>query len=354
MSRKKLQTFTVAAATLIALTAAVAWDESGHVSIAGLAFDSLPDSIPAWVRTPENRARLCYLSAEPDRWRGQKSPVLDHVNGPDHYLDVEDVEAYGMHLDNLPRFRNEFIEQITLFRANHPDKAPPLKPEKDKDHTQTIPGMLPYAIEELRWKIASSWSTLRTFEAYPDVATEAELAAARNDVIEWMGIISHFVGDSSQPLHLTRHHHGWVGANPNGYTADRAFHQFIDGGVVSLHHISDSSLKDRLRKPKHFNRRDDWKQIAEMLQVTFSRVEPLYQLEKSGDLKKQPGKEFIENCFLDGAASLSGLWIAAYESSDIDEYLAKKLAARRAQHAAAPTTAPASGAGAAAATGAGR
>jgi len=339
---------------LLGIAAAFAWDEPGHVTITALAFDSLPDSYPAWVRTPENRARLCYLSAEPDRWRGQKSPVLDHVNGPDHYLDVEDVEAYGMRLDALPRFRNEFIERITLFRANHPEKAPPLKPEKDKDHTQTIPGMLPYAIEELRWKISSSWSTLRTFEAYPDVATDAELAGARNDVIEWMGLLSHFVGDASQPLHLTRHHHGWVGANPNGYTVDHKFHQYVDGGVVSLHQLSESSLKGRLRKPTRFNRRDDWKQIAEMLQATFSKVEPLYQLEKTGDLKKQPGKEFIENCFVDGAANLAGLWIAAYESSSIDDYLANKLAARRAQHAAAPATAPSSAAGSAAVPGAGR
>lgn len=353
MSQRKSRLL-AAAALLVGLATAYAWDESGHVSIAGLAFDSLPDRIPAWVRTSENRARLCYLSAEPDRWRGQKSVVLDHVNGPDHYLDVEDVEAYGMHLDALPRFRNEYIEQITLFRAKFPDKAPPLKPDKDKDHTQTIPGMLPYAIEELRWKIASSWSTLRTFEAYPDVATEAEVAAARNDVIQWMGLLSHFVGDASQPLHLTRHHHGWVGENPNGYTADRAFHQYIDGGVVALHQISDASLKPRLRKPTRFNRRDDWKQIADMLQVTYLRVEPLYKLEKSGDLRKQPGKEFIENCFLDGAANLAGLWIAAYDASSIDDFLAKKLAARRAQHAAAPASAPASTSGSSAASGVGR
>jgi len=339
-----------------------AWDEKGHVIVTELAIDDLPAGFPAWMRTAESRGRLCYLCAEPDRWRGQKSLVLDHINGPDHYLDVDDLALYGLTLETLPRFRNEFIERLAAMRAERPIEDMLTKlydPERaatsmpsgaidsaaDKDHTKTIPGLLPYAIEELRWKITSSWSTLRTFEEYRDVASEAELAGARDDVLEWMGLISHFVGDAAQPLHLTRHHHGWVGPNPKGYTTEHGFHSYIDGGVIELHRVNTASLRQRMKPPTRFDPQDDWLQIAAMLHTTVERVEPLYALEKSGELRQSAGKEFIENCLLDGGANLAGIWIAAYQGSQIDEYLAKKLAARRhGNHASAgqPTTQPAS------------
>ncbi len=306
-----------------------AWDEKGHVIVTELAIEGLPADFPEWVRTPENRARLCYLCAEPDRWRGQKSIVLDHVNGPDHYLDVEDLAAFGLKLDGLPRFRNEFIERMATERARNSGRFVRIDPKLDKDHTKELPGMLPYAIEELRWKIASSWSTLRTFEAFSDVATEAELAGARNDVIQYMGLISHFLGDAAQPLHLTKHHHGWAGPNARGYTTDKGFHSYIDGGVIELHGITSGELRSRIKPATKFDPRDDWKEIAGILAVSFERVEPLYALEKSGGLRRTEGKAFIENCLLDGGANLTGIWVAAYRSSEIDDFLSRKLQARR-------------------------
>lgn len=339
----------VAAAACVALAAlpAAAWDEKGHVIVTELAIEGLPADFPTWVRDPESRARLCYLCAEPDRWRGQKSVVLDHINGPDHYLDIEDLAGFGLKLDGLPRFRNEFIERLATERAQNPGRFVRIDPKLDKDHTKEIPGLLPYAIEELQWKIASSWSTLRTFEAYADVVTEAEMAGARNDVLQNMGLISHFLGDAAQPLHLTKHHHGWVGPNAKGYTTDKAFHSYIDGGVIDLHGINSGELKSRIRPATPFDPVDDWKQIAGILAVSFERVEPLYALEKSGALRRTEGKAFIENCLLDGGANLAGIWVAAYRGSEIDDYLSKKLAARRSRNhadagASKATTQPAS------------
>jgi hypothetical protein len=344
--RANLSAAVVLLAPLLSTAPVRAWDETGHVIVTELAIDGLPPTVPAWVRSPENRARLCYLAAEPDRWRGQKEPVLDHINAPDHYLDVEDLAMYGLRLDALPRFRNEFIERLAAVRAAEPGRIVNIDPGLDKDHTKTVPGLLPYAIEELRWKIASSWSTLRTFEEYRDVATEAELAAARNNVIQHMGLISHFVGDAAQPLHLTKHHHGWVGPNPKGYTTERSFHSYIDGGVIDLHGINAAALRPRIKPPTRFDPKDDWAQIAAMLQTSFDRVEPLYALDKSGELKRTAGRTFIENCLLDGGANLSGIWVTAYESSGIDAYLAKRLKARRRVRNGQPAAAasqPASG-----------
>ena len=45
-----------------------------------------------------------------------------------------------------------------------------------------------------------------------------------------MGVMGHYVGDATQPLHTTKHYNGWVGDNPEGYTTSRKIHSWIDGG----------------------------------------------------------------------------------------------------------------------------
>ena len=61
------------------------------------------------------------------------------------------------------------------------------------------------------------------------MGTPQEISNAQANVIYRMGILSHFVGDASQPLHTTKHYNGWVGNNPKQYTTRRSFHSWIDG-----------------------------------------------------------------------------------------------------------------------------
>jgi hypothetical protein len=144
-----------------------------------------------------------------------------------------------------------------------------------------------------------------------------------------MGIISHFVGDGSQPLHLTEHHHGWVGDNPKGYTREHGIHQYIDSGVIFDQHITFESLASQARAPKRISKDDYWQDILSYLDKTYQEVEPLYVLEKSGDLKKEPGRKFIEDRLLEGGSMLAGVWVAACENAKIDEYREKQLMANK-------------------------
>ncbi len=317
---------------------ALAWNEAGHALVTRLAFQALPSDFPNWVKTSENETRLAYLSAEPDRWRGQGSLALSHVNSPDHYLDVEEVADFGLTLATLPRFRGEFIEKLTAFRLQHPDdKTTAYDSTNDRDHTRSLPGTLPWAIEENRAKIAASWSILKTYEQYADVVTPDEIAAEKAAIIHYMGILSHFAGDSVQPLHTTRYHNGWVGANPVGYTESRKFHGYIDGEVLVIHNLTFATLSRSARRPEAFNPTDPWSQILADLAHTLSKMEPLYKLEKAGVLEKAPGKAFIEDCLLEGGARLSGLWVSSWQAGKIDAYLVRALEERRAK-AANPTT----------------
>jgi hypothetical protein len=147
-----------------------------------------------------------------------------------------------------------------------------------------------------------------------------------------MGVISHFVGDGSQPLHITRHHHGWVGPNPKGYTMEPSFHAYIDGGVIDLHNITKESLVPRARPPRPVSTKTYWPEICAYLEDTFKLMEPLYELEKTGDLERSAGKAFIEDRLLEGGAMLAGVWVAAYNGAHIDDYRVRQLTLK------APTT----------------
>ncbi len=306
---------------------ASAWDEQGHATVTVLAHEKLPATMPGWLRTPEVRARLAYLSAEPDRWRGQKNVDLDHINKPDHYLDVEALEPYGLSLNKLPPLRRQYTDLLATVRTNHPDRFP--RPERDNDYTRLTPGLLPWTIAELQWKIAASWTTLKTYEKHAELVRDDEMRFARDNVVLHMGLLSHYVGDGAQPLHLTDHHNGWIGPNPNGYTTSKQFHSFIDGGVIDLHGITTESLLPRAKAPRPVPVTAYWKDIAVYLGETHALVEPLYKLEKSGELRKEAGKKFIEARLLEGGAMLAGTWVAAYDGAVIDDFRVRQLLKRK-------------------------
>src|SRR5262245_6588123 len=74
-----------------------AWDYEGHRAVNQLALAALPADFPAFVKTPEARERIAFLAGEPDRWRNiTDDQSLPHFNGPDHYLDLEELADYGL------------------------------------------------------------------------------------------------------------------------------------------------------------------------------------------------------------------------------------------------------------------
>ena len=114
--------------------------------------------------------------------------------------------------------RYDFVADIARARAAHPEKFPPIDPDKDADHTRELDGFLPWAITENYEKLKSGFSSLKAFQTHG--GTPTEIANAQADIIYVMGVMGHYVGDGSQPLHTTVHFNGWVGDNPKGYTTE--------------------------------------------------------------------------------------------------------------------------------------
>lgn len=303
-----------------------AWDSAGHRTITALAIHAMPGPAPQWLTA---RATLIAdQSVVPDRWRAVRAPALAHASSPDHYIDLEELAPLGLRLDQLPPLRYEFIRAVALARVEHPSR--PASPGADPAKIADWPGFLPWAICETHARVAGGMKSVRILERLRDRAQdandtaalslrEAQLEMARDDVATHMGLLAHFVGDAAQPLHTTIHHHGWAGDNPKGYTTDRGIHSYIDGAIVTHHHVDFDALSGPVADTAIVPPADPlnpWPETLAYIQSSFARVEPLYALKLSGDLEREPGRALISSCMTDAARFLANLYSAAWRAAE--------------------------------------
>jgi len=320
-------------------TAAFAWDYEGHRIVNQLALATLPANFPAFARTAAARERIAFLAGEPDRWRNTPDELpLSQLNGLDHYLDLEELDRYGLSPQTLPIFRYDFAAKLAAARAAHPEKFPPIDEARNRDHSRELAGFLPWAIVENCGKLKSGFSTLKAFEQYG--GTPEEIANAQANIIYIMGVMGHYVGDAAQPLHTTIHHHGWLGDNPHGYTTNYSFHSWIDGGYFA----KTGGLKLETMTSKNHPaqivgnpaKSDDlFNQVMAYIVAQHDQLEPLYQLYKDGKLSGDgetglQGRAFLEGQLARGGQMLGNLWYSAWQQAPEDSYLKGQLTKRKA------------------------
>ncbi len=324
------------AAGLGALPAS-AWDYDMHRLINQMALASLPTNFPAFVRDPAAAERIAFLSGEPDRWRNTPDLALRHQNGPDHFLDAEELARHGLKADQLSQFRYEFVVQLAAGRAAHVTNFPPVQAAADPDRTRALIGFLPWTITEYYGRLKSAFSYLKEYEA---AGRPEEVENARQNVLHAMGVMGHFVGDATQPLHVTHHYNGWVGDNPNGYTTNRGIHAWIDSGFLRAVGVKTNESFSRIRPA-----RPPWEAALSPNTNVFPRmlayvleqaqlVEPLYRLEKERKFSparvgpREEGQEFLTGQMIKAAQMLGDLWFAAWSEAPRDTFLQKDLARR--------------------------
>jgi len=328
---------------LVQASATFAWDYEAHRAVNQLALSALPTNFPGFALTPAAQERIAFLSGEPDRWRNAPDLALRHGNGPDHYLDLEELATYGLKPGQLTPFRYDFVAALALVRAAQSARFPAPSAARNEDHTRELIGLLPWALAEQYGKLKSAFAYLKALQAD---GTPEEIKNAQDNIIYLMGLMGHLAGDASQPLHTTIHHHGWVGPNPRGYTTNSAFHAWIDGGFIGqTGGLEPSKLRTGLRPAQTL--KDSGKgvevfdTIVACLAAQNQLVEPLYQLDKDGKLKADgpehaQGRAFLEDQLRTGAALLADLWLSAWEHAPEDHYLKGKLAERKAATAPVP------------------
>jgi hypothetical protein len=314
-----------------------AWDYEGHRAVNQIALATLPTNFPAFALTPAARERIAFLAGEPDRWRNiSDDQSLPHCNNPDHYLDMEELHDYGLTPESVPALRYTFTARMAVERSLHPERFAPIDPAKNRDETRQLIGFAPWAIAEYTGKLRSGFSYLKAYQDYGGTADE--IANAQANIVYIMGVMGHFVGDGAQPLHATKHHHGWVGANPNGYTTNKDFHSFIDGGFFRKSGgIDVARLQSRVQGARivgdPLKREDLFRQMIRYFDETVKLVEPLYVLEKEGKLNPEnassnEGREFLNTQLVRGGQMLGNLWFSAWQQATEDRFLINILKAR--------------------------
>jgi hypothetical protein len=316
-----------------------AWDYEGHRLVNQLALSSLPTNFPAFVREPATAERIAFLAGEPDRWRNSPDLALQHFQEPEHFMDVELLTQFDLKPEMLPPFRYDFISALAAFRKSHPDKPIGEDSRDDPAHKYRWVGLLPWAITENYGKLKSGFSYLKTFEEHG--GTPEEIANAQANIIYIMGVMGHYVGDASQPLHTTIHHHGWKGENPHGYSTTSGIHGFIDGYFRQTSAATFKALQPKLRSAQIVPIEGRAAKPEEMFQATMlfildqhKLVEPLYKLDK--DHKFSPdtdagaeGRAFLEGQLMKSAQRLGDIWYSAWQQAGPDLFLQGQLARRQ-------------------------
>jgi hypothetical protein len=184
--------------------------------------------------------------------------------------------------------------------------------------------------------LKSDFATLKALKQYG--GTPEEIANAQADVVYVMGVMGHFVGDGSQPLHTSANFNGWIGDNPKGYTTRTTFHAWIDGGYFKkTGGIKVETLVGKIQPATRIANAADpeafFRNIVAYLVEQNKFVEPLYQMDKDGQLtgegdKGMDGLPFLNGQLVKAGQMLGNIWLTAWLEAPEDTYLERQLQQR--------------------------
>ncbi|THD78240.1 MAG: S1/P1 Nuclease [Phenylobacterium sp.] len=267
--------FVALAAAVAALpVSALAWGATGHRMIGEVATRALPAELPAFLHTPQAALDVGEYSREPDRAKGA-GKAYDSDRDPGHFLDLgDDGRVFGgPALSALPQTRAEYDAAL---RAVGQDSWKG--------------GYLPYSIVDRYQQLAKDfayWRVDTAAEANPAWATHRAWFAAdrrrrEQQILVAIGELSHFVGDGSQPLHVTVHFNGWGPyPNPNSYSTEHVHAPFESDLVQAT--VKEDAVAARVA-PFHSCDCAIEQRTAAYLTATGKLVVPFYEMVKAGGL----------------------------------------------------------------------
>jgi hypothetical protein len=282
---------------------AFAWGGKGHTVISNVGAKAIAaqHELPAFLSSVPAIFEITYLGPEEDRLKGSGSS-WDADNDPGHFVDLQDdgTVAGVVHLDALPRSQEAYDEAL---RAAHTD------PYRQ--------GYLPYALLD-------GWEQLRQDFAYWRVDKGDARAVDEQLILRDLGVWSHFVGDASQPLHVSVHFNGWGDfPNPNGYTQSHHTHSYFESSFVDKY--ANESDIEKLVSPHAalststtlLSQETVLREIERYLSATSRTVPQLYAIEKAGGFANGSPEAiaFVDQRLAAGAQELRDLTVWAWEDS---------------------------------------
>jgi len=276
-------------ALLLVPVSTFAWGEKGHLMINRLAIDVGAASLPEFMAAGRNQ--LIYNGYEPDRWREEGNIPMNIAQAPDHFFDSE---LWGP-ISTIDSDRYAFMEKVAA------KKTPLIKI-----------GYLPYSIVETYGRLRNAMRKWR------QAKTPEDREAARVNALVYGGILGHYVGDGSNPLHLSIHFNGWdaTTANPNSYSLDRRLHGRFEAEYVNR--AADiEAVRPKVQKPQRLA--NVFTSVRDYLNQSFGQLVSLYELEKKGEFNPEKpqtaGTNMITSQIARAATMLSNLWYTAWLES---------------------------------------
>ncbi len=305
---------------------ALAWGHTGHVIISSTAVQSLPADLPEFVRTVEAQREIGELGPEADISKTTVTveqyatpfPYFNNVHDaerdPGHYIDIDDsgvVAGGAVPLNALPATREAF--DTAQRAATNPG-----------GQDQYTAGYLPYQMLDGFQQVLKDFAIFRALTKGLQTASSEEdrgyfqyqISLRKKLTLRDIGYWSHFIGDGSQPLHVSIHFNGWGNyPNPNNYTTEPIHARFegafvknsIDPGAVvaAIPRYQNCYCAIETRVPKY-------------LAQTLRQVVPLYKIAGAGDLFQtaQPAEvSFVTARLAAGAAELRDEIVDAWRQS---------------------------------------
>lgn len=305
---KRLVALALASLTVAAPTPLLAWGNTGHRILGTAAMQALPAELPAFLRTPQAARDVGELSREPDRSKGS-GKLHGHDRDAAHFVDLDED---GKVLGGPPML------PLAATRADYETAL------RTHSLDQWQGGYLPYAILD-------RYQQLTTDLAYWRVLTAAEAnrkwsknrAWFREDrirrealILKSIGELSHFIGDGSQPLHVSVHYNGWGDyPNPNGYSTARLHGPFESELVQTT--VKPAAVRARMASPRPCACAIE-QRVADYLVTTGKLVIPFYELEKAGGLAAGDprGPAFATERLAAGASELRDVIAEAWRASE--------------------------------------
>jgi hypothetical protein len=286
---------------------ALAWGSTGHRLIGREAVRALPDDAPAFLRSPEAADAVGELAREPDRWKGA-GVAHDSDRDPGHYVNPGDDGSIfgGPSIHALPSTREAYD---TALRAVGTDSWKV--------------GYLPFSIIDGWQQLAKDFAAWRADRAgavkVADPAHRAWLAADAVErqalILRDLGTLAHYVGDGSQPLHVTIHFNGWGPfPNPQGYTQQHV-HGSFEGEFVR-HNVTVGAVRAAMALYRDCGC-DIGAWTSAYLTATNAQVTRFYDLQKAGAFTPDDvrGEAFAAERLAAGASALRDLVVDAWRAS---------------------------------------
>jgi hypothetical protein len=280
------------------------WGERGHMMINRAAATKLPKDMPEFFRKAVDT--LGFLAVQPDRWKSFDG-ALYRIERANHYLDLERLNKDFSKIE-FPSNRIQYMGQLS--KAGKKVKEVGLLPYTTLEYYQRLRG----AFMEYRWALddpdGKEYRAPRTF---------GPLKSIESVCVQYAGLLGHYAGDSSQPLHSTIFYDG---RDEKGEPKRTGVHIRYEVFYVNEHIADGNAFAGLIAKPEVLG--NILEASKNVLVASNKDVDQLLTYEEKGRLKDADKEviDFTKQHMARGSQYLLNLWYTAWVRSgeDLDAY----------------------------------